>query len=194
MNVRVTNGVRRELEARSAQLRDKTEAHRVMAYAGAELCRDKAITLAASNVNRFGAKSSFWDRMRNQVRAYATSVCGTVALAAEWGHRYFGGTVRPKGGKRNLTIPVDGGAYGRRAGEIEGLELMLRRKKGTGELLKFLGEKGTGRLFYLLKPEATQKGNKDVLPTVSQLELAGREALEIRLRRPVAAAAVSAGG
>ena len=43
---------------------------------------------------------------------------------------YYGGVIKPTGGRKYLTIPVDPEAYGRRAGEFNNLEIAWGLTKG----------------------------------------------------------------
>jgi hypothetical protein len=190
MNIQVHDRVSAQLAGMAERMRDRTAANKVMAYAGMVAVKSWCRDLASRNRNRFGVRSSFWDRMRNAVHIAVNAVCGTVVMAAEHGHRYYGGTVRPRLGVDHIAIPLTASAYGRRPREFSDLELTFRRSKATGELLMFLAQpvsRGVGvgpkgkagaRLLYLLKPEVTHGGDKTVLPPDADLEAAAEKALE----------------
>jgi hypothetical protein len=88
--------------------------------------------LDASRPNKIGGKRTHYyaDLARN-VSYEATGdgadvrVTGTgIAL------HYYGGVIKPTGGRKYLTIPVDPEAYGRRAGEFNNLEIAWGLTKG----------------------------------------------------------------
>jgi hypothetical protein len=76
----------------------------------------------------------------------------------------FGGyTARPTGGRKYLTIPVAAEAYGKRAGEIQGLEFMRVGPKKTPILAR---PDGQGRIttFYLLAKQADIPADEGLIP------------------------------
>ena len=200
----VKDGVTPALRALSRQYQDRGGLHRVMATAGANLVRDHFAALAGSNHNPYGVKSTFWARMRRGTRAEANATKGEVAMPAEAGHRYFGGTIRPTAGRKYLTIPARAEAYGRSAREFDFLEVLynsrgpvalvdkarvevVRTKSGRSKRDKESGAPLTqdapgGLVFFWLVRSATQRADPSVLPTDAALKEAAVDALTTLFR------------
>jgi len=179
-----------------AALQDRAGLNRAAADAVSDTVRDHLVTLAGSRhktASELGASpSGFWERMRNSVDVAASAEAGTVSLPREMALRYFGGTVRPTGGKQYLTIPAMAEAYGKRAGELHfltfgfgmlaggrmapalvdrprsGVSFPRDRRKGAGAGARRTVPGQTtsgGTVYFWLVRQATQKADKSVLPT-----------------------------
>lgn len=143
--------------------------------------------LASSNKNRFGTRGGFWNRMLSGTKAAATAEEAIVRMPREMALRYYGGTVTPKGGAKNLTIPARTEAYNKSARDFNDLrfvqfrsgakalvqrdqtKISYRKNKRTGETKLVRGKEQGGMVFYWLVPSATIRGNKDVLPSEDQI-------------------------
>lgn len=134
---------------------------------------------------------------RNYYRGAADSVTvtsspvGAVISITQVGfrQRVQGGVIRPKAGKKFLTIPAAPEAYGRRAGEFSALEMRYvmdesghlrpalvqrahttlkfvnrRRKDGTVSLSVKPGALNEGKVMYWLVRQVTQRADSSVLP------------------------------
>jgi len=74
---------------------------------------------------------------------------------------YFGGTVRPTGGKKALAVPIDprvAGIWPSESGQE--LDVVWSKKNHTG----FLKDPDTSDFLWLLIPKATIKADRTVLP------------------------------
>ena len=181
-----------ELTALIRALKDRSGLHRAMANGGRIAVQDHFAKFAMGNRNRFGRPSTFWRRMRGATQAESSAQSAAVVMEREVALRRFGGTIRPTGPRKALTIPVNPRAYNRKAASFDGL-FVVKFKKGTrqggGKGSVFLarkGRKGALELMYLLTPKATIKPNADVLPTDAALAAAVKEAATQYLQRRTA--------
>ena len=181
-----------ELTALIRALKDRSGLHRAMAKGGRELVQGHFAKFAMGNRNRFGRPSTFWKRMRGATRDESSAQSAAVVMEREVALRRFGGTIRPTGTRKMLSIPVDPRAYRKKATSFDGL-FVVKFKKGTkqggGKGSVFLvrkGRKGALELMYLLTPKATIKPNPDVLPSDAALADAVKEAATEYLKRRTA--------
>lgn len=174
-----------ELTALIRALKDRSGLHRAMANGGRIVVQDHFAKFAMGNRNRFGRPSTFWRRMRGATRAESTASAAAVVMEREVALRRFGGTIRPTGPRKALTIPVSPRAYNRKAASFDGL-FFVKPKKNGNVFLARKGRKGAIELMYLLLPKATIKPNPDVLPTDVQLTDAVKEAATQFLERRTA--------
>jgi hypothetical protein len=87
--------------------------------------------------------------------------------ASFYRHKVTGGTIKPKNGAANLTIPVISDAKGRRAKDYKGDLFFIKTKKGTKGLFE---KDGDGvRMVYLLKSEVIQDPWPGALPDTESL-------------------------
>lgn len=162
-----------------------------IARAGAEgalpVVQAKFRDLSGSNRNRFGVRSSFWNRMLSGTSVVQEGERAMIRMPREMALRYFGGTVVPKAGKY-LTLPLRAEAYGKSVRQFDGVKFA----RIGGQLFAFTtdldtaGERATGArqlrryrqsyvgrrritLLYVLKTRATIAGDKGVLPTNQEL-------------------------
>lgn len=124
------------------------------------------------------ASATFW-------KVGASSVVISITHYA-FRQRLLGGVIKPGPGKKYLTIPALKGAYGKRAGEIDGLKFGFAYDPVAGHdrpaLIKGRKGKRKGNVWYWLIRQANQKPNPTVLPTdseiVTSVKTAMREWLE----------------
>ncbi len=122
--------------------------------------------------------------------------------------RLQGGVIKPKAGKKFLTIPAAPEAYGRRAGEFSSLEFRYvlddgghlrpalvqrahtplkfinrRRKDGTVKLSVKAGALNEEKVMYWLVRQVTQRADSTVLPAPGLIVAAAVQAGLRRLER-----------
>ena len=173
-------------ERLAAAMRSPAQIGRAMAESALPLYQRQMATNARSNRNRFGARSTFWNRMNSGTRGGVTPAGGVVMMPREMRLRVNGGTVRPVNAK-NLTIPLRAEAYGkslrqfervfffRKGGRLFGatrsLQVPRSRRGGTAQ-----NRDGSRRLvqsddaqritvLFLLVKSATIRGNRGLLPS-----------------------------
>lgn len=154
--------------------------------------------LEASRPNKQGfPRQHFWAAVRRSVNnpviqspKEATVSITHVALR----QRIQGGTIRPKGGKKYLTIPATSEAYGKRAREFSNLRFGFaenrfgnlapalvensgqrvafgrRRKDGTSKVTP--GAEIGGKAFFWLVRQVYQPADPAAMPTNAQLNIA----------------------
>ena len=88
-------------------------------------------------------------------------------------------TIKPSGGKKYLTIPVNAAAYGKRAGEFgKSLRFMRVGPKKTA-ILAVPGDKGRQfETMYVLVPSARQKQDRILLPSDADITAIAEEAAD----------------
>ena len=166
-----------ELRKLVAALKDKSSLNKVMANAGRIVIQDHFATYAQTNRNRFGRPSTFWKRMRQATYAESDSTVAAVVMPREVAQRRFGGTIKPTGGRKNLTIPLDRAAYNKSARTFQDLFVLTLKRGGTER--RFLAmklRKNRIKVLYALRESVTQTGSADVLPSDSKIVDAVREA------------------
>jgi len=100
--------------------------------------------------------------------------------------RYLGGTIKPTGGRKYLTIPAREEAYGKLASDFNNLRFAItdqgpalveadatrikigRQKKDGTRNIKNLGETG-GAVMFWLRRSVTQRGNTNIIPTTEKI-------------------------
>ena len=96
------------------------------------LLMDHLGSLDASRPNQLGGRRTHFyaDAARNT--SYEVTNDGALVHIHQQGIalHYYGGVIKPTGGRKFLTIPVDPAAYGRRAGEFNNLEIAWGRTGG----------------------------------------------------------------
>jgi len=166
-----------ELRKLVAALKDKSSLNKVMANAGRIVIQDHFATYAQTNRNRFGRPSTFWKRMRQGTYAESDATVAAVVMPREVAQRRFGGTIKPTGGKKYLTIPMDKRAYNRSALTFENLFVLTLKRGGVER--RYLARKlrkNRIKVLYALRESVTQTGSADVLPTDARIIEAVREA------------------
>lgn len=88
--------------------------------------------LDASRPNKLGGKRThYYADLARGVTCDITSDGAAVRVTGLGvALHYYGGTIKPTGGRKYLTIPVDPEAYGRRASEFNNLEIAWGLTKG----------------------------------------------------------------
>lgn len=144
-------------------------ANNAIARACSTLVRKHFSEISPTEKNRFGAASKFWKRMIQSVDYGSDASMAYVEMNRAIAQRYFGGTIKPTGGKKFLTIPLSKLSYGKSARSFDGLQFV---KSGSGGLFLAMPKKVRGKtkmeFLYLLKSKVTQKGNRRILPTREQ--------------------------
>lgn len=168
------------LTALSRKLRQKERLYKVMAKAVGNLFRDHFKSLSRSNRNTFGAKSSFWDRMRSTVREESTDQVSAISMDRAVALRRFGGIVKPTGSRKFLTIPISAKAYGKKAAEFGdesfiwppaiALDASAKTAKASGKkYIAMIGDDGKLELLYILLRSTKHKPN--LLATPSETDV-----------------------
>lgn len=153
----------------ASKLGDRTSLHKAIA-AGVLIPVQKQFRAnAQTNKNKFGARSSFWNRMLSSTIAIGTGDAATVRMPPEMGLRVHGGTVKPKSAKM-LAIPAVKEAYGKSPRDFDDLrwapygEGALVQREQT-RLTKSGGRTIVGRVFFWLVKSATITGNRALIPS-----------------------------
>ena len=134
---------------------------KVAAHAAARCTREHFAGLAGSR-HRSGVAFNFYaDAARKTTGIVRGDDVVVVVDKIGIGLRVFGGTVKPTGGKKYLTIPDAPEAQGKTAREF-GKALHFRRNKNgdSGRLTD-----NTGRVFFWLVKKTEHKADPTVLPT-----------------------------
>lgn len=145
-----------------------------------------------------GQKTNFWKQVADATVMTEATAAGAVVSIAETRYRIhlFGGTIKPTGGRKFLTIPLVKEAHGRRVAEYESATgrklfrlgrtnlLMERTDNGTSSLTKAgegtvktrsgfkkvnLGARTQMRPVYALKTSVTIKQDPNALPDRQKL-------------------------
>lgn len=139
------------------KLTDKTGLHARMAGEAERFVKTRGMATAAGehrSANRLGAAPTghlekAYQQIESQSGADAASLL--VPRASRLRAAFGAYVVRPGAGKTYLTIPVAAAAYGKRAGEIEGLEFMRVGPNKTPILAKPDGKDRITTYFILVK-------------------------------------------
>jgi hypothetical protein len=161
------------------------------------LLMDYLRNLDASRPNKLGGKRTHYFADLARGVTYDVASDGAVAHITGMGValHYYGGVIKPTGGRKFLTIPVDPEAYGRRAGEFNNLEIAWglskggkprpiglvkkndyvfktakNRKTGAKEVVSASWE--GGKWMFALVYSATIKADKTILPEDDTIQAA----------------------
>lgn len=148
------------LRALANRANNKAALHKVAAVAAAEMVRDNFAKMAQVERNKFGAAPRFWARMNRGTRAVSTQVEGAVAMPREVAQRYYGGPIRPTGGRKYLAIPANRTAYRRSPRSFQDLFFAVF----GGKPVLARASKSHTEVMYWLVRGVTQRGNPRVLP------------------------------
>ena len=178
----------------SKALKNPEALNRVTSNAVAIEVRSVFRGISGKEKNQFGRPPTFWARMIGSVRPIFTEKSAAVEMNRAIALRYFGGTVRPTGGKRFLTIPVSAKAYGKSARSFP--NLFVFRYAGDGPngkaFLAMQDRKGDGigpgkkdklTLMYLLLRSTKHKADKSILPTAERIKKVMSDAIAEYLKR-----------
>lgn len=183
-------------------VQDRRARNVVMASAATDLVRHHFRALAGTNRNPWGRPATFWQRMRASTTALADALRAAVVMPREIAARFFGTVIRPKGGKKFLTIPATARAYGRKAGSFSDLRfgfaydpqtgrnrpalLAARqttlRRNAEGRLVRRGTEDGTRPVYWLAR-SVKLKPNATILPIRAQFMIAIKTAMAAYLKR-----------
>lgn len=153
--------------------------------------------LDASRPNKLGGKRTHFyaDAARNT--SYEITPEGADVHIHQPGIalHYYGGVIKPTGGRKFLTIPVDPEAHGRRAGEFNNLDIAWGRSKSgkprpiglvkrsdyvyktaknrkTGVKEVVTASYSAGKWMFALVYSATIQADKSILPEDDSIQLA----------------------
>jgi len=169
-------------------LRDRSAVNNVIATAGTQVVQKHFVKMAMSNRNKFGRPATFWKRMRGATRAESSMTEAAIVMPNEVAQRYFGGPIKPTGGRKMLTIPISRISYGKSALEFEDLFVLKIGKDGgdskTSNKAYLARNTAKGlELLYVLKSSVIQQGNPDVLPRLDEIQEAVTAAISTYIQR-----------
>lgn len=152
---------------------------KVAAHAAARCTRDHFKDLSDTR-HRSGLPFNFYaDAARKTTGIVRGDDVIVVVDKLGIGLRVFGGTVKPTGGKKFLTLPADPSAQGKTAREFGNLLHFRRNKSGdSGRLTD-----NTGRVFYWLVKKTEHKADPSVLPTADDYVKAIAPEVDAQLER-----------
>lgn len=158
----------------------------VAGRAGVNKVKEHYWKLEQERPNALGGKrTNFWAQCARSTH-FTLLPDGVTVHVSQVGaaQRYYGGTIRPKGGKKYLTIPARAEAHGMRAREFTNLHFAIteagpalvagyasqirRTKKGQ---TKLISETDPGVMFWLRR-EVDQAADPSTLPTSEDLSAA----------------------
>lgn len=124
-------------------------------------------------------RTGYWGDAAASVSAEVDGNVAVVSIPKEGvALHYYGGTVRPTGGKKALAIPKSPRTQGKRAEEFdpkhEIMYLVWPKKSKTGTLR----DRETGEILYLLTGSAKIKADDDVLPKDEEMYAGAQAAME----------------
>lgn len=201
ISISITGAVHAQLQAFSDDLQGNGTKH-AAGRGVRRLLMDHLGGLDASRPNKLGGKRTHFyaDAARNT--SYEVTPDGALVHIHQQGIalHYYGGVVKPTGGRKFLTIPVDPEAYGRRAGEFNNLEIAWgrtksgkirpiglvtksdyvyktakSRKSGAKEVVS--ASHNTGKWMFALVLSATIPEDKSIIPDGESVELAAITAM-----------------
>lgn len=148
--------------------------HKVMGVAGARAVKDHFAKNADWQKNKFGRPAQFWKRMYRATRSEASQIYAAVIMPSEVAQRFYGGPIKPTGGKTYLTIPAHASAYRRSAQSFENLALVIfpnPKGKAEGMLVRRrrVKRKSVQEVMYWLVRGVNQAGDARVMPTDKEL-------------------------
>lgn len=148
--------------------------NKIIARSALRLTRDRFAQVATYMRNPWGKPAQFWKRMYRGSRAESSSYSAAVLVPREVALHYYGGTVRPTGGRKALTIPANASAYRRSAKSFRDLVVVVL--KGRAALARVQERKGRNKgsdkltVYYWLVGAVRMKPNLSVLPTERQYQ------------------------
>lgn len=204
-SVVVFDTARSALQDLAARARSRAAIHKVAAVAATQLVRDHFAINATENRNPYGAPSRFWARMSRGTRAEANAKEAAVVMPREVAQRYYGGPIRPTGGRKFLAIPANRTAYGRSPRSFADLVFIViqgrpalaritkvqtyhtlthhdaasdRRKDGRVRTKRVkAGKLDKPTVMFWLVRGVVQKGNPGVLPPMQSIYAAAERAM-----------------
>lgn len=173
------------IDAAGRAISDRSAAARAAANGALPVVQKNFTGLASSNVNPFGARGGFWNRMLSGTRVGVEGDAGFIAMPREVALRFFGGTVKPQKSKY-LALPARKEAYGKSPRQMNDLrfipfrsgaralvqndqtKLKFGRKRKDGSR-RVTGETIGGGVMYWLVESVTIRPNRAVLPTDAEM-------------------------
>ena len=165
------------------------------------LLMDHLKDVDSSHVNKLGGRRTHYFEGAAKSVSFDTTEEGVNVSVKQTGIalHYYGGIVKPTGGRRFLTIPVDPEAYGKRAGEFNNLEIAWgldktgkrrpiglvsrtetvtkeRKNKKTGKT-KTVTKYIPGKWLFALVYSATIPEDKSILPDNDAIQEAALTAI-----------------
>lgn len=163
----------------------------IVGTSGADTVQRHLYKLNTERPNRLGGtRTNFYTRAGDSTtwrQASEDTVLIAIALPGI-AQRYYGGTIKPTGGRKYLTIPARAEAHGRTAGSFKDLVIVFgqggkpialaragqttigfRRQKETGFRRAYSKGAAGGEIMYWLKTEITQQPDPTVLPTEEEV-------------------------
>lgn len=139
----------------------------VVGRAGVNFLRIHFRRLNAERPNKLGGERTNFYAQAARGTNYTLLPDGVILGINQVGirQRFYGGKIEAGNPPKNLTIPADAEAYGKRAGEFYNLRFCMNPKTGK----KWLADKTTGKILFWLKPSVDQKADPTVLPTDQEL-------------------------
>jgi len=197
--IRITSDAvetRRFLVQVEGSLRNRRGLHAVLANRLADEMKDHFSAKNRQPNKLGGKKTNFWQDVADSTAVGEVTDTGASVTVAEVRFRIqlFGGTIRPTGGRKALTIPLIPEAHGLRAGNYEqetGRKLFtirgkkalfertgaptgealtgrVRRRNGTSKSVGLISRTGVRPVFALVK-SATIRKDPDALPDTTLL-------------------------
>jgi hypothetical protein len=155
--------------------------------------------LNSSRANQLGGRrTNFYTGAARGTNFKVVSDTEVVVSIVKLGiaQRYFGGTIKPRAGKKYLTIPARAEAHGKRASDFQNL-VFVKFKSGAAALVQSHGQRGEsgahdlGAVMYWLKESVTQAPDPTVLPSDEVLGAAVQKDVNSVVNRAIGG---SAGG
>lgn len=182
ITVDIQDGSNLDLLEREMTFAEKAEFADQLAGEFEELTRShirEAAKTRHTTAERLGAKPTNY-LLNKAASVESVGAPGKVLLtvAGDIFKRAFGPVKVSAVAKKYLTIPITAAAYGRRAGEFDGL-FLVRTKKGN--LLLAQREGKTLKPFFLLKAQVTLPEDRGLLPSDAAFFHAAEEAADAKL-------------
>lgn len=127
-----------------------------------------------TKANPFGMpKTNYYDEASDTVQHETTAGGFSVSVGTDSSDpkapargialHYYGGTVYPKNGKKNIALPIDPAVAGIWPSEYAQGHRLFKTPGGA------LGDAETGKILYILLPHATIPADPTVLPTDEEI-------------------------
>lgn len=169
----------RELVAR---LEDRKELHQYIGMDAESLTRDHVRQAAGSRhttAERLGARpTGYLERAEQGIESAGDSQAAVVSLTGDVDifSRAFG-EVEVRGHGKKLTIPAHADAYGKRAGELGELKVLVwRAAGGYTSALGTEDESAERTVYFWLVDQVTLPADEGLLPTSEQFAAAAETA------------------
>lgn len=172
IEIAISDGASPALSDAVARLGDSAALHAAILPEAKGLSRKWLIDLASlrhETADRLGGtRTGELERAASKISGRSDASSATVEFGSPLLARAFRDvTIRPGAGKKFLTLPISGEAYGHIVSEFErdvaDLYPRLAKDKKSGVLVS--DEKGSSAAHYLLVQEVDQPRDPDLLPT-----------------------------